>query len=88
MAGGWTNDDAVNDQIAASVADAVARARASLSQGESRTECELCGEVIPLPRQKALPGVRLCLACQEEEDKTQTAFSGYNRKGSKDSQLR
>ncbi|WP_156908143.1 hypothetical protein [Desulfovibrio cuneatus] len=30
----------------------------------------------------------LCLACHAEEDKTQTAFSGYNRKGSKDSQLR
>ena len=88
MAGGWTNDDSVNDQIAASVADEVARARARLSQGKSREECEACGEPIPLPRQKALPGVRLCLACQEEEDKTQTAFSGYNRKGSKDSQLR
>ncbi len=88
MAGGWTNDDSVNDQIAASVADEVARVRGRLLQGESLEECETCGEPIPPARQKALPGVRLCLACQEEEDKTQTAFSGYNRKGSKDSQLR
>ena len=39
-------------------------------------------------RRKALPGVRLCVACQEEADKDQRAVSLYNRRGSKDSQLR
>jgi hypothetical protein len=32
--------------------------------------------------------VRLCVACQEAEDKTQVTNAGYNRRGSKDSQLR
>jgi hypothetical protein len=32
--------------------------------------------------------VRLCLACQEERDQNQGAASLYNRRGSKDSQLR
>jgi hypothetical protein len=30
----------------------------------------------------------LCVACQEEEDKEAAQFAGYNRRGSKDSQLR
>jgi len=34
-----------------------------------------------------MPGVRRCLACQSELDQS-TAASLYNRRGSKDSQLR
>jgi hypothetical protein len=33
-------------------------------------------------------GVRLCLACQDEADRDAARFTGYNRRGSKDSQLR
>jgi hypothetical protein len=64
MATGWAGDNAVNEQIEATIGDAVARARA------------------------ALPGVRLCVACQSERDASAAAISGYNRRGSKDSQLR
>jgi len=32
--------------------------------------------------------VRLCIACQDAEDRESIAFAGYNRRGSKDSQLR
>jgi hypothetical protein len=32
--------------------------------------------------------VRLCVTCQEAEDKEADQFSGYNRRGSKDTQLR
>lgn len=88
MAVGWAGDSAVNDQIASSIEDEVARIRSRLPQGESLSECEECGLPIPERRQKALPGVRLCIRCQEEQDKTEVRFSGYNRKGSKDSQLR
>ena len=88
MAGGWTSDGAVNDQIADSLEDEVARARSRLPRGESLTVCEECGEPIPESRRKALPGVRVCVACQEERDKEAVAFASYNRKGSKDSQLR
>ena len=88
MAVGWAGDSAVHDQINASIEDEAARARSRLPKGESLSECEACGEPIPEARRKALPGVRMCIACQEEADREQVAFSGYNRKGSKDSQLR
>jgi hypothetical protein len=32
--------------------------------------------------------VRLCVVCQEKADRDAAQFSGYNRRGSKDSQLR
>jgi hypothetical protein len=32
--------------------------------------------------------VRLCLACQQAADADAATFAGYNRRGSKDSQLR
>ena len=88
MAVGWAGDNAVNDQIASSIEDEVARARSRLPSGESLEECEECGDPIPEARRKALPGVRLCLPCQEEKDLEYTTFAGYNRRGSKDSQLR
>ena len=64
MAGGWTRDDAVNDQIADSIEDEVARIRGELPAGESAEVCDDCGEAIPEARRKALPGVRLCVPCQ------------------------
>jgi hypothetical protein len=33
-------------------------------------------------------GVRLCVACQQAHDDEAQAHAGYNRRGSKDSQLR
>ena len=88
MASGWANDDAVNEQINSTIEDAVARVRGELPQGESLSECEECGDPIPEPRRKAVPGVRLCLACQKNKDSNKSTNSGYNRRGSKDSQLR
>ncbi|HSX69298.1 MAG TPA: DksA/TraR family C4-type zinc finger protein [Pseudomonas sp.] len=87
MAGGWTNDGAVQDQIDSSIEDAVARARSQLPRGESLHHCEECDAPIPEARRQAVPGVRLCVNCQAVHDREQ-AFSGYNRRGSKDSQLR
>lgn len=88
MAGGFTKDGAVQDQIDASVADEVNRARSRLPQGQSLLTCVHCGGAIPEARRKAMPGVRLCVPCQEANDREQTAFAGYNRRGIKDSQLR
>ena len=88
MASGWTGDNAVQDQIQDSINDEVARARRNLPRGESLTHCEECGEEIPQARRDALPGVRLCIACQQEADKEQQTVALYNRRGSKDSQLR
>lgn len=88
MASGWTNDGAVHDQIQDSITDEILRAQRCLPRGESLAFCEECGEEIPEARRRALPGVRLCVSCQEERDKEQRAVSLYNRKGSKDSQLK
>jgi phage/conjugal plasmid C-4 type zinc finger TraR family protein len=88
MAGGFTRDGAVQDQIDASIEDAVSRAREQLPKGPGRRECAECGAGIPEARRQALPGVRLCVACQEQHDREQGTMSGYNRRGSKDSQLR
>ncbi|MDX1454467.1 MAG: DksA/TraR family C4-type zinc finger protein [Gammaproteobacteria bacterium] len=88
MAGGWAKDDAVTEQIDATVNDALDRVRSKLPQGESLKHCEECDKEIPEARRKAVPGVRLCINCQSEHDEQDKASSLYNRRGSKDSQLR
>jgi phage/conjugal plasmid C-4 type zinc finger TraR family protein len=88
MASGWSRDGAVQDQIDASVEDAIKLARSRLPVGDGLTHCEECEIAIPIARRKAIIGVRLCVNCQSEYDKRQTIFTGYNRRGSKDSQLR
>jgi len=88
MAGGWTRDGGVQDQIDASVKDAVKLARSRLPDGEGSTHCEECETVIPDARRKAIPGVRLCVSCQSEREERQTTSTGFNRRGSKDSQLK
>jgi phage/conjugal plasmid C-4 type zinc finger TraR family protein len=89
MAGGWAKDGAVQEQIDARVEDAVLRARSRIPRGESLHACEACDAAITEARRRAVPGVRLCVACQAEHDRTEAAANpGYNRRGSKDSQLR
>ena len=88
MATGWAGENAVNEQIDATVKDGVNRARSRLPQGSSLKICEECGAEIPEARRAAIPGVRLCVPCQGERDRDEMQFAGYNRRGSKDSQLR
>lgn len=88
MANGWAGDGAVQQQIDATIEDALKRARNQLPSGESLTHCEECDDPIPQARREALPGVRLCVKCQQAHDEEAETFSGYNRRGSKDSQLR
>ena len=88
MAGGWTRDGGVQDQIDASIKDAVKLVRSRLPDGDGLTHCEECETIIPGARRKAIPGVRLCFSCQSKLEERQTAPTGYNRRGSKDSQLR
>ncbi len=88
MASGWAHDGAVQEQIDASVDEAVQRARGKLPSGESLARCEDCDAEIPDARRKAIPGVRRCVTCQAALDGEESVHSGYNRRGSKDSQLR
>ncbi|MNV38013.1 hypothetical protein D3C71_1295490 [compost metagenome] len=88
MATGWAGDTAVQDQIDATVEDAIKRARSRMPSGPSLEHCEECDAPIPEARRKAVPGVRLCVSCQQAHDAEEASTSGYNRRGSKDSQLR
>ena len=88
MATGWAGDGAVQDQIDATIKDAIKRVRSKLPKGPGLVHCEECAASIPAARRKAVPGVRLCVSCQQTHDKQQAGASGYNRRGSKDSQLR
>jgi phage/conjugal plasmid C-4 type zinc finger TraR family protein len=89
MATGWAKEGAVQEQIDASVEDAVKRSRSRLPAGEGSTHCADCGVEIPQARREALPGVRRCIGCQAAADADQArGVAGYNRRGSKDSQLR
>lgn len=87
MATGWAKEGAVQDQIDSTVEDAVRRARNNLPTGPGRIACEDCGEPIPTARREAMPGVRRCVGCQAEHDDASSAAL-YNRRASKDSQLR
>lgn len=87
MASGWAPDGAVQDQIDDTVLDGVLRARAGMPTGEGEANCLECGEEIPEGRRRALPGVRTCIACQSARDR-RPASIGFNRRGSKDSQLK
>lgn len=88
MATGWAGDGAVQDQIDATVEDAIKRARSQLRDGPGLANCEECEAPIPQARRDAVPGVRLCVDCQQAHDDEGAAIGGVNRRGSKDSQLR
>lgn len=89
MAGGWAQDGAVNEQIEASIQDELARMKAQKRPaGQSLSHCADCDEPIPEARRQAVPGVRLCIACQQDRDRRPALRGGINRRGSKDSQLK
>jgi len=88
MAGGWTSDGAVQEQVEATLEDAIIAARQRLPKGESALYCVECGDDIPQRRREALLRVKYCLACQSLNEKLQATRSLYNRRGNKDSQLR
>jgi len=43
--------------------------RARLDVGLSLYQCEDCNIIIPEKRRMSVPGVRTCIACQEEREK-------------------
>ncbi len=55
MATGWAGDGAVQDQIDATVKDAIKKARSRMQQGPSLSHCEECDADIPEARRKAVP---------------------------------
>ena len=61
MATGWAGDGAVQDQIDATVGDAIRRARSRLPQGPGRERCEECDAPIPEARRAAMPAATASL---------------------------
>jgi len=89
MAGGWARDGAVNEQIEASIQDELKRLKAQKGpSGQSLTHCAECDDPIPEGRRHAIPGVKLCIECQNDRGAGPAAQAGINRRGSKDSQLK
>ncbi len=88
MAGGWAPDGAEQAQIDATLNDAIEQARRALPSGESAVYCEECDVPIPEVRRHAVPGVQYCVKCQNNLEKHQHTLELFNRRGSKDSQLR
>lgn len=91
MASGWARDGAEQEQIDATIYDAIAKARQGLSDdedGEAALYCEECGEPIPQARRETMKGVKYCIRCQQQLEEKSKALELFNRRGSKDSQLR
>ena len=91
MAVGFTKDGAVQDQIDDTVNDAVALIRNSQPRKVGCKFCMECGTEIPEKRREALIGVMYCITCQtlnEAPMGKSALFTTFNRRGSKDSQLR
>jgi len=72
------NNDTFEEQELAQISSlmeneaALRKAREEFAKKASQpslSECEACGEDIPVARQKAVPGVRLCLECATLNEK-------------------
>lgn len=86
---GWGPSDEGFATREATVSDAVDWARLELelsSKRESEEFCVDCDDEIPEKRRLLVKGCQRCVSCQSKHDKIHT--SAYNRRGSKDSQLR
>ncbi|QQO90426.1 putative DksA-like zinc finger containing protein [Erwinia phage pEa_SNUABM_5] len=85
MAVGFAKDDGVNDTIESNINNEIDFARAQL-MGVGSEYCLNCDCEIPLRRRQAMPNAKYCVECQSDHDGTSHSY--YNRRGSKDSQLR
>lgn len=88
MSSGFTRDGAVQDQIDATIADAIERARREVRQGPSREYCLECEEEISPARRVAVPGVQLCVPCAKLVEREKKEHSTINRRAPMDSNLR
>lgn len=86
---GWGPSDDGFATREATIADGIEWARLQKQlqeQRESEEFCVDCYEEIPVARRLLVKGCQRCVECQGKWDSVMT--SAYNRRGSKDSQLR
>ncbi|PTP93265.1 DksA/TraR family C4-type zinc finger protein [Vibrio splendidus] len=88
MAVGWAGDDSVSQQIQNTIDDEISRVRGNIQSGESLHYCDECGDEIAEKRRLAIKGVRFCIGCQSMFEHVAHRHSLFNRRASKDSQLR
>lgn len=88
MASGWAKEGNVQDQIDATVKDAIDKAARNTPSGESSRICRECGEKISPARRKAMPGVQRCIPCQEQKETINPPSELPSRRANKSSQLR
>ncbi len=72
MATGWAHEGAVQEQIDATVKDAVERAQKPAALRSWPFALRQLQRGNPRRAREAIPGVRLCIACQEITDKEQS----------------
>ena len=69
MSTAWAGGtDAIAERMEKMTELFVAETRKAMYQGESATECEECGELIPEARRKAI-ACKYCLPCQTKLEK-------------------
>ncbi|UYD57586.1 hypothetical protein OFDDKENP_00210 [Aeromonas phage B614] len=86
---GWGPSDEGFSTRESTIKDAISWARLEMeiaSKGKSNEFCDECDEEIPVRRRELIKGCKYCVRCQSKRDFV--IKSGYNRRGSKDSQLR
>ena len=86
MAVGFGGCDNFQETIQATLDNGIDFAKSQLPSGTSEKYCLECDKEIPEKRRIILQGVKYCVQCQSLRDKTIQSY--YNRRGSKDSQLR
>ncbi|MEZ9324944.1 DksA/TraR family C4-type zinc finger protein [Vibrio cyclitrophicus] len=84
MAVGLAGDDSVSQQIQNTIDDEFSRVRGNIQSGESLHYCDEISE----KRRLAIKGVRFCIGCQSMFEHVAYRHSLFNRRASKDSQLR
>ena len=88
MAVGGAGVDSVSKLIQNTIDDEISRVRGNIQGGESLRYCDECGGEIPEQRRLAIKGIRFCIECQSMLEHAVHRHSLFNRRASKDSQLR
>lgn len=66
--------DVTADRMEAELQAILAHRKAQQATQESLSECEECGADIPIARQQAIKGCRLCIDCQSKIERNKRLF--------------
>lgn len=66
--------DITADRMEAELQSILAHRKAQQATEASLSECEECGADIPIARQEAIKGCRLCIDCQSKTERNKRLF--------------